>query len=133
MLETMLALVEASSNLMEPSPYLSMARLLLQPQLSSRSDSVLELSRRGSLHLETPLQLLDPCLQAHLGLPLVHLQQILSDQPSPWTEHSYQGRRTCYCHSARSQSASELESNSAEQHSRLESKASAPLQPSDES
>ena len=129
----MLPLVEANSNLMEPSPCLSMAHLPLQPQLSSRSDSVHELTRRGSLHLEIPLQQLDQGLQAQPGPALVHLQLILTDQSLTWTEHSYQGRRTYCYHSARSQSASELKSNSTEQHLKLELKASAPLQLSDES
>ena len=128
----MLPLVEANSNLMEPSPCLSMAHLPLQLQLSSRSDSVHELTRRGSLHLETPLQQLDQGLQAQLVLTLEQVRPALRCQSAPWTERAYLGRRTCYCHSARSQSASELESNSAEQHCAPELIASAPLQLSDE-
>ena len=117
---------------MEPSPDLSIARLPLQPQLSSRSHSVLELSRRGSLHLETPLQQLDPCLQAQLALTLLLIHLAQEFQSAPWSVSASMERRTCYCRSARSQSASELESNSAEQHCAPELIASAPLQLSDE-
>ena len=127
-------MAEANLSLMEPSPCLSMARLPpLPPQLSSRSDSVLELGRRGSLHLETPLQQRDQGLQAHLALTLVQMHLALVGQPAPWTVRASLERRTCCFRSARLQSASELESRSAEHHYAPGSQADAPLQPSAES